>query len=280
MKIVDIFLLCFLFFGCKQSNLKEIRKYYKNENLKEVYYLDEHKSAQGKDIKYYKNGKIKEINNYKNGNLQGYACNLYQNGQLEIKSKYNSNKLIDTFYQFLSNGKLEAKVIYDKDGNKIKEIFFHSNSKVNKIRDYFIGKEQFSAWKEYYEDGKLNKNESNFVQITDLGKNEIKLLLVENSPYDTIYVKIIESFNYKVEGKPKILRELKFTDVNNVRFKIFESDYFNNKLNIKITKQKWFVVPEKTPFGYINGKISGSQIQLTKGEKIPKDNLNGIYRKY
>jgi hypothetical protein len=196
---------------------------------------------------------------------------------LKIISKFSNDIQVDTTYFFSKKDEISAICIYDKKGNIIKEIIYYPNGKVQKVRDYFSGTGQINAWKENYNNGKLNKNKSNYVKISNLGNNNIKLLIIENSPFDTIYVRIIESFQFTIEDKPKLIRELKFTNINNVKFKILESDYIKKIANIEIIKKKWLSVPEKSPFGIVNCKKNEFHLQLFKGKNIPLNNINGIY---
>ncbi|MBI2259981.1 MAG: hypothetical protein HYU67_13910 [Flavobacteriia bacterium] len=267
--------------SCNKSALKEVEKYYKNGNLKEKYHLDEHKNAQGKEYNFYKNGALKEIRQYKNGNLQGYCYSFFSNGKLEVKAKFSNNIQIDTFYQFFPNGKLEVKIIFNKKGGKLKEFFFHPNGKIKTIRAYYSDKGECIAYKKFDLNGNLILDESKYLEIIkDNTQNDVYKLKYYNPNYkefktDSIVLKFIENYNYKMEVDEfiKTRKTICFLPNQELVFSINNSDYDKKgKLNLMLMLYKW-----KRPKELF---IDTYNLQLTKGEKIPKDNLNGIYRKY
>jgi antitoxin component YwqK of YwqJK toxin-antitoxin module len=277
MKLIKyIGFVCFLtLIGCNGSDLKEKKIYHKNGNLKEKFLIDQNKHRQGVGHEYYEDGHLKEIREYYDGKSNGEYRSYYLNGKLETKGKFKSNIQIDTTLGYLNNGHLDAIAIYDKNGNILKEISFFSNGKVHIMRSYFVnGGGQINALKTYFENGKINEEESDFAKLKYTGKNDNFLnVKLYNCDYtDTVYVRIIKNFNYKLSFDADVIRTLKFTKTTNFNFKLLDSDFVKNKANIQIIGKKWFSLKSSKQCAY--------NIQISKGTKLPKDNVEGIYKIY
>lgn len=277
MKLINyIVILCLLtLFGCNDIDFKENIKYYKNGKIKERFYTDKNQLNQGLGYEYYENGNVKEIRKYFNGKSNGKCLNFYQNGKLKAKGKFSNNVQIDTTFNYFKNGQIDAISIYDKKGNDIKDIFFFSSGRIYKVRSYFIdGRGEIIASKTYFKNGKINELESDFAELKYLSfKNKLLSVRLHNCICsDSIYINIIKGFNFNFFYESDILRTEKFSNINNLKIKIFDSDFIRDKINIQILVRD-----------FNNKKISKQceyNIQFTKDTKLPKDNVEGIYRVY
>ena len=81
----------------------------------------------GKNITYYKNGRISSETMYKNGKIEGKWADYNNDGSVRDQGEIiNGNGKFRTYFE---NGKLHSETFY-KDGKKKKYIEYYQNGKV------------------------------------------------------------------------------------------------------------------------------------------------------
>jgi hypothetical protein len=83
-----------------------------NQIIKRKFYVDGNQMIQGKDVIYYKSGKVNKIKNWENGVLQGECTTYYPNGKKYITSNYSLGKLNGDYMVFDKKQKLMEKFFY------------------------------------------------------------------------------------------------------------------------------------------------------------------------
>ncbi|MDP8204234.1 MAG: toxin-antitoxin system YwqK family antitoxin [Candidatus Tenebribacter mawsonii] len=117
--------------------------------------------------KYYRNGVLESVINYKNNKLHGYAKNYYENGNIQSESNFKNGKLSGVATSFHQNGKIESKINYDKgiitdnkvsefyDSGNLKSTIQYADGKINGFLQEFYENEKPKC-KINYKDGEIN----------------------------------------------------------------------------------------------------------------------------
>ncbi len=260
--------------SCKNENLKVKKEFYSNGVLKCKFSYNSKNEIVGKYFEYFSNGNIKEISNYRNGRLNGQSINFYETGRIKSKATYKWGKQFDTTFFYFDTGLLEQYSIYDSKGNEKQIKFYYNNGNLKEIRSYIVDLGNVIYNKNFFESGKLNEDKSKFMEFLSVNKSNDSILVkfhgLEYANNDSITFNVIKNFNYEYVDEAPIIRSVKFLKNEKVSFKIKESDYINNKVNIVIVAYKW-----TSPRDY---NIQEYKAQFSRGEKIPKDNINPIYK--
>lgn len=97
------------------KDLYKIEKFYMSGELCEVYYNDCRDRQIGEYIKYYKNGQIEAIKNYKPTNNHGTKMDIikryYDNGNIKEESIFNDDNVIIGYNTYHINSKISSKKI-------------------------------------------------------------------------------------------------------------------------------------------------------------------------
>lgn len=148
----------------------------------------------GEWIKYYKNGTVEIICNYKAGLLTGDYKLFYKNGNTKQQGIYENEIHIGIWEHFRENGSLEFKanfgvgnvkfeiknynekeelvlIFSEVDGEKSIGKYFYKNGQIKLIGNLISGV-QVDEWKEYYECGQL-KQIGNYIDGSEDGIWEI-----------------------------------------------------------------------------------------------------------
>jgi hypothetical protein len=156
-----------ILFSCN-SDLKEEIIYYPNGKIHRKHFLNSKGEIEGKAIEYDRNGFVSAIFQFKKGELVD-SLMFFKENKIEsiIYLKNNDTKLVKKF----ENDKLVSKGII-KNNQKNGKWEFYKNGKISKIIEYIdlCGIEYLNQGWVYDDNGKLNLNESNFVEISNLKK--------------------------------------------------------------------------------------------------------------
>lgn len=203
MKYGLIFIIAFLFFGCGQTEIKEIKNTFKNGQPEFIfYYLDKKDTLTYRKEAFYESGKRKYIGHLTHGIKEGVWTWWYENGIKKDQCNYVNGKEIDTIFHWYENGKLKRfdalqkgkassdnpctvccnrKTTIFHENGKLKETFtmvdnrFQDTAKIwfenGQIESITVWKEgvQDGIFREYYSDGKM-KTDAFFVDGWENGK--------------------------------------------------------------------------------------------------------------
>lgn len=273
-KIILLVFILFLLLACNSGDLEMKKEFYPSGKLKMTHYEDSDGNWQGECKVYFQTGKLEQVKQYKDDQLNGIYLEYDKKGNLRIKSKFKNDKEIDTTIYFSEDGTKECYVIYNEKSEKTKEIFYYSNGKIKKERTFMVGKGLINAFKSYSSDGELltkypSSKFINFKKVGDSINFQLKGLYQEEP--DSIVVKIVKDFDFNYyDILPHVIRRFKYFDKNSLYLKIYDSDYFLDKVSILISV-----------YGFEEGHPDAQPfyVQFEKGQKIPKDNLYPIYSK-
>lgn len=175
--IITIILLVILFFYNSKNNKKLREEFWENGAIKHKYFFKDEIGKHGKEIFFYRNGKINKKSQWKNNELNGPAFIFYSTGEKYIEMNYKDVKLEGKYTVFYKNGKIFREYKY-KDGVKISEVNIsrklEPKSKLSPIEESFLEaddvKEIFKKAKSHYESIKSleetkdnDKNEAGFL---------------------------------------------------------------------------------------------------------------------
>jgi hypothetical protein len=135
-------------------------------NEKGEYVIKPNDQSKEVHIKYQDDGGIDYIQEYSNGNPQGFFINLTKGNLKNISSikdsknngcglVFHSNGLLNNFGQYVNGEKTGWFYVFDKSGN------------LSNKREYVSadGKEYLNQWIDYKPDGSVEKQTSNFIRI-------------------------------------------------------------------------------------------------------------------
>ena len=131
--------------------------FYFNDTTKpliEVSYLNMKKNGMQK--KYFINGKISSIQNYKNGKGNGKSISYWSNGQLYTDQKYKNGNLYGECSYYDKDGKVYEKTYCKKSGRCCQTTRYGSDGMIAEIIKYNKDK---SIVKKYDSKGKLVQKE-------------------------------------------------------------------------------------------------------------------------
>jgi antitoxin component YwqK of YwqJK toxin-antitoxin module len=134
-------------------------RWYKNGKLD---YKSNYKNGKLEGVQYnwYDNGKLKSVNNYKDGNPEGKQYNWYENGQLHYDSNYKNDEKEGKHYYWYENGQLHYDSNYKNDEKEGKHYYWYENGQLHLEENYKNGiLEGKQYW--WYENGQL-ESESNY----------------------------------------------------------------------------------------------------------------------
>ena len=181
-----------------------------NKILEENYFQNK---KHGKVIKYDKNENHKQITNFKNGLKEGRETIFFNNSQKIKKINY-----------YLNDKKHGVCLEYDKNQNIITITKYNMgiiNNKEEINRRDRDGKKH-GTWKEFYETGKLKKEENYFHGVIDgLIKKYNKKGGIEN----------IQVYKEGIEEKQKIKLNIELSKLNDDKGNILVGVVYENKKN-------------------------------------------------
>ena len=267
----------FIISSCKNSDLKEMRKYDEKGTLKTIYFVDKNNILQG-SYTTYKNGVKESILNIKDGKVNGEVLDFYSNGKIMEKSKFKNEIKIDTNFYYRENGKLEGYSIYDNSANRIKTVAFYPNGKIKEKRVYISGQKTSFAYIRYNKFGKIDESNSKFCSIKFLNSAKTYLKLkIHYKPnkhinYDSVALKIKPSFHQK--NNFDIMRSITFKDANNIKIKLLPSDFVKGKVNFYLLT--FAPNSNKNLLNPNDYEMEEFQFQLDKKNMNVMNNVNGI----
>ena len=106
--------------------------------------------------RYYDDGKIVEVANYKNGKLNGVRTLFHSNGNKMQEENYIDDKLEGKVTSYFEDGSLQQEAVYkDNSGNGIWKNYFKDQKNVVKEEITIVENKINGPFKEYYPNGKL-----------------------------------------------------------------------------------------------------------------------------
>lgn len=123
MRVLLVFVICLVNFGCDSGLREEGREFYPSGNLKSVFQIDDGE-LNGRCTTFYDSQKreVQFIGMMKNNLLEGPVYTFDQNGHLMIEGEYRSNKLNGIVKTYLPDGQIKKLENY-KNGQKDGLIF-------------------------------------------------------------------------------------------------------------------------------------------------------------
>jgi len=149
-----ILILVVLSFACnndlevieqKDDNGVLLAKYKRNKN---------DLSKQGEYKKFYPQGQVEELANYKNDQLDGQRVLFYENGDTSIVETYQEGKFEGIYKSYHKNNVLEQKGQYVANAMNGEWRFYYKNKQLRESV-IFEGNEENGPFVEYYETGIL-----------------------------------------------------------------------------------------------------------------------------
>lgn len=126
--LLAIVISLFLF---KKPSGKKIEEYWDSGQLKRTYYYKDGVGCVGKDLFYYRNGKLNKSRNWKNNNLNGAFEIFYSTGQKYIKGNYKSGEYDGKYIVFNIKGKLLLECTF-KNGILLNKVEYNDSQVVRK----------------------------------------------------------------------------------------------------------------------------------------------------
>lgn len=153
---------------------KQEKRFYPDSTLMSVTYYDEDNKNHGKQLTYFKNGKIDQISFYTHGKKSGEWFGFSRNGELTEIMNFDRNnvpfwnvyllnrvKFLDISgenYTFKNrDGKVLAKGKY-RSGNKTGEWKYYYENGNLKSKGKYINSQKTGKWEEFYSNGNIEWN--------------------------------------------------------------------------------------------------------------------------
>lgn len=184
-KLLFLFVVLTTFSSC--SNKKKIEIKNKDGIVVESYFADK-KNPEikiGLYSKYYDDGKILEVANYKDGKLNGERTLYYASGKIMQVENYIENQYEGKFTAYFEDGSLQQEGTYkDNMMNGIWKNFFKGQE--NKIKEEITLKDNHvnGLYKEYYPNGYIyaSGNKKEIMDDLDVFDGEVQIFdsLVNN----------------------------------------------------------------------------------------------------
>jgi len=116
--------------------------YYLNDSLYSISSIKsvKNKIKTGKQLVYYKNGKIKEDCNYDDNKLEGKYLNYYESGKIHEERNYVHHKLDGKCLKYYENGKIENEIDYSRGEYNGFIKSYYENGNKRRVDKYQKGK--------------------------------------------------------------------------------------------------------------------------------------------
>lgn len=114
-------LTIFTFFTCNsnKSGLREIKTFFPDKSIAEIYYVKNDSIKENQYISYYKNGNINSICFFRDNQLDSTVRTYYESGQLSDSTNYSKGYLFGEQFYFHENGQLKKYIVVDGFGDVI-----------------------------------------------------------------------------------------------------------------------------------------------------------------
>ena len=234
--LLVIVISLFLF---KKPSGKKIEEYWDSGQLKRKYYYKDGLGCVGKDLFFFRNGKLNKSRNWKNDSLEGVFEIFYSTGQKYIKGGYKFGKYDGKYVVFDKKGKLILECMF-KNGqllNKVEhvdsQIFrtklqLENNVESSEIREKFqIAKREYAYSKSIEETKDSAKNEAGILSgIKKIGKVATGIQGIQDRSSASNIQNICEKYYQRAFDLTEEKRELLNTHIN--RFGRYRLDALHN----------------------------------------------------
>ncbi|RZG77505.1 MULTISPECIES: toxin-antitoxin system YwqK family antitoxin [unclassified Acinetobacter] len=234
--LLVIVISLFLF---KKPSGKKIEEYWDSGQLKRKYYYKDGLGCVGKDLFFFRNGKLNKSRNWKNDSLEGVFEIFYSTGQKYIKGSYKFGKYDGKYVVFDKKGKLILECMF-KNGqllNKVEhvdsQIFrtklqLENNVESSEIREKFqIAKREYAYSKSIEETKDSAKNEAGILSgIKKIGKVATGIQGIQDRSSASNIQNICEKYYQRAFDLTEEKRELLNTHIN--RFGRYRLDALHN----------------------------------------------------
>ena len=174
--ITIVIIVISLYYNSKNKG-KLIEELWENGSIKHKYYFRNEIGKCGKEIFFYRNGKVNRKSQWRNNNLNGPTIVFYSTGEKYIASNYKDGKLEGKHTVFSKSGQILREYLYN-DGVKISEVInirkVDLKSKLSTIGEFPL---ESNDEKNIYENAKSNYEFIKSLEETkDNDKNEVGFL--------------------------------------------------------------------------------------------------------
>ncbi len=155
-KMLILFFVFISITSCNNKKKVEVKN--KNGIVVESYFVNKKNPAEKVDVynRYYDDGKIVEVANYKNGKLNGVRTLFHSNGNKMQEENYIDDKLEGKVTSYFEDGSLQQEAVYkDNSGNGVWKNYFKDQKNVVKEEITIVENKINGPFKEYYPNGKL-----------------------------------------------------------------------------------------------------------------------------
>ena len=132
-KMLILFFVFISITSCNNKKKVEVKN--KNGIVVESYFVNKKNPTEKVDVynRYYDDGKIVEVANYKNGKLNGVRTLFHSNGNKMQEENYIDDKLEGKVTSYFEDGSLQQEAVYkDNSGNGIWKNYFKDQKNVVK----------------------------------------------------------------------------------------------------------------------------------------------------
>jgi len=279
-KNIKFYIILILFVICTLSctNNKEVKTYYPNGKLHQLYYLDNDSLKQGLATVYYQNGDIQLEKNYVDDKPNGSYIDYYNGGKVKIKGETINGVLVGEVFIYKDNGNLSYKEILDTKGQITKTYYYNEIGKVYLITSNKILIEKEHSIKSFKTNNEIDTLNSNFLKLKR--KNnilEIEIINNKKEFKDSIIVYFFNDlFSESNHQEDKSYRSEQFSNTRKVSVRLEDGDFKNGKCNIYVMANHFIECDPEYPSN-ICIDSEGHFIQFDKDDYDLKDNLHPIY---
>ncbi len=114
LKLLSFFLIIIINSGCNRDS-NEIKSYYHDGNIKELYFIDDDSLKHGKYLHYNRKGIIIEEKEYEHGKLNGEFLERDNKGNILRKYHFNNGMKDGEFWEYFNDGRVEVHGFAKKD---------------------------------------------------------------------------------------------------------------------------------------------------------------------
>jgi len=151
--IFSIFTACLLL-SCSDS-YELVNKYDDQQRLSESFQIDKKSGLmEGTYTKYFPNGKVEQLAEYKRNKLDGQRVLFYENGDTLIIETYENAEYQGVYKSFYADGVLESVGQYSEGAMNGQWKFYYDNKQL-KEEVGFVNNEEDGPFVEYHKNGKL-----------------------------------------------------------------------------------------------------------------------------
>ncbi len=155
--------------------------FYANGQIKNIGYTNNGINKYGVWKRYYENGQLEEITNYKEGKEDGRWEKYYENGQIKTEGQYvegdrdgkfiwykkdgkiknateykHDSPFIMGEWRYFANGQLQSVELYQRD-SLVEWKYYYKNGQLKELRQYHKKRIRTGEWKYYYKSGELRR---------------------------------------------------------------------------------------------------------------------------